>query len=108
MDNKEFYSPQTAGGLMVISVPTVKAKNRISEVMDILSSQDWGNVHIIYVLSDDKDLIGLVPISKILTAKENEFIEGLMIKPKLTIHPSLYQEKVVIEAIKADVESVPV
>lgn len=105
---KEFYPLETAGGLMVTCVPIVKAKNKISEVINILSSQNWGNVHIVYVLSEDKTLIGLVPISKILASGENEIIENLMITPQLTIHPFLYQEKVVIEAIKADVESVPV
>ncbi|KTD25691.1 Magnesium transporter mgtE [Legionella lansingensis] len=108
MMDKNTYSPETAGGLMVTSVPVVKTNTTASEVMTILASKDWGDVHTIFVLSEEKTLVGLIPVPKVLAAKKDETAEQLMSKPKLTITPSLSQVNLVREAIKSDVESVPV
>lgn len=106
--SKNSYSPESAGGLMVTSVPIVKSSDTVSDVMKILSGKDWGDVYTVFVLSERETLIGLISVSKILASKKNETAEHLMAKPELTIAPSLSQEKVVIEAIKADIDSVPV
>lgn len=106
--HKNSYSAKSAGSLMVTSVPVAKTLDTASDVMKMLSSRDWGDVHTVFVLSEQRILIGLIPISKILASKSDEIVEHLMTKPKLTVASSLSQEKVVIEAINADVESTPV
>lgn len=108
MDEKELYAPESAGGLMIRSVPTSKRTDTVSDVMFHLSHKDWANVHAVYVLSEDQVLLGILPIARLLGANGNEAVDGLMVKPKLTMHPNADQEKVVINAIKADVESVPI
>ncbi|HAT9777351.1 TPA: CBS domain-containing protein [Legionella pneumophila subsp. pneumophila] len=106
--HKKSYSAESAGGLMVSSVPIANIFDTASDLIKILSSKDWGNIQTVFVLSEGEILIGLIPISKILAAKRNATVKQLMTTPKLCIDPSLSQEKLVREAIKADVESVPV
>ncbi|HAT9777603.1 TPA: hypothetical protein JBD69_16620, partial [Legionella pneumophila subsp. pneumophila] len=79
--HKKSYSAESAGGLMVSSVPIANIFDTASDLIKILSSKDWGNIQTVFVLSEGEILIGLIPISKILAAKRNATVKQLMTTP---------------------------
>lgn len=108
MQNNTIYLPETAGSLMVTAIPVVLLTEKMDNVMDTLAREDWKHCNEIYVISEKQTLVGQVSISKVLSAEKTEVISNLMSKPKITVNPTYTQERVVIEAIKAGVTSVPV
>lgn len=108
MIEKSEYSTETAGGLMITAVPTASPSDTISEIEKKVSQQKFDDIHLIYVLSPQDELLGLVPLSVILSTSREKKIKDVMAKPLLTVTPQIDQERVVIDAIKLDIEQVPV
>ncbi len=108
MAEESLFPPETAGGLMVTQLPTAHRTNTVSEVVERISKKKWDDIYFVYVLTQDGKLIGLVPLTILLASPKTKTMDELMIKPLLTLTPETDQEKVVIEAIKLDIEQVPV
>lgn len=93
---------------MVTLVPIAHHTNTVSKVIDLISKKKWDDIYFVYITTTDGKLIGLVPLTLILASSKTKTMEDLMIKPVITLTPETDQEKVVIEAIKLDIEQVPV
>lgn len=93
---------------MVTGVPIAHHTNTVSQVVELISKQKWEDIYYIYIVTTDHKLIGLVPLTHILMSAKTKTMEDLMIKPLIALTPEIDQEKVVIEAIRLDIEQVPV
>ncbi|WP_133130260.1 CBS domain-containing protein [Legionella yabuuchiae] len=105
---QSIYSQKTAGSLMTTLVPIANLTDTLDKIKLKLSERDWGDIRVVYVVSDTQKLVGIIPINKILASSDNESVSTLSSKPKLSVLPSLSQEKLVKKAIQSDVESVAV
>lgn len=108
MDKLPFYHPETAGLLTTVKVPTAKYKAHVVDVLKYLSGKDWDEIHTIYIISDEGHLLGVVPLSKLLAARGHQTLSLIMDRPKSIVDPDLDQEKVVVEAVKNNLQSIPV
>ena len=89
-------------------VPIAHRTNTVAEVVELISKKKWDDIYFVYILSTDGKLTGLVPLTILLASPKTKTMDELMIKPLITLKPETDQEKVVIEAIRLDIEQVPV
>ncbi len=108
MENPIEYKPESAGALMTLKVPIIHPSNTVEEAIKILSHRDWDDSDTLYVISVHHQLIGTVPISRLLANHHSTLIETILDKPKVTVNPHTDQEKVVIAVISNDLETIPV
>lgn len=93
---------------MVTNIPTILSDENASAAMKQLANGAWDDIHSIYVVDKEKILKGVMPIHKLVTAKDDESVAGLMDRPKIVVKPETDKEKVAVEALKNDLKSVPV
>src|SRR5690349_4118794 len=94
--------------IMVKKVPTARPTDSVSHVLNLLSEDSWEDIHSIYIISETEELLGVVPIHTLLISNRQETIEKIMDKVKVVAYPHIAQEKLVLDAIRHDVQFVPV
>lgn len=108
MDKNAAFLPDTAEEVMVRKIPTAKSSETVSHMLSLLAKESWDDIHSIYVTSEQDELLGVVPIHKLLISEKGEMLGRVMDKIKLKVGPHTDQEKIVVEAIRKDITSVPV
>lgn len=106
MDKKAIL--ESAGSLITKNVPTVSGSESVKEILGKLAKHEWDSISMIYVLSEERELIGEIPIKKLVSAPDSAKGSTLMIKPRVIIHEHEDQERIAIEAIAYDLKSMPV
>ena len=108
MDNKSTYSAESAGGLMVTKVLIGQPQTTVAEIIKRIAKESWEDIHNVYVLSPSNTLLGKVRLKKILAVDQKTKLIQILDKIKISVSPTTDQEKVVIEAVRNDVKSIPV
>lgn len=98
----------SAGALVAKNVPTASSSEHAKEILAKLSRREWDSITVTYILSKENELLGIVPISKLVAAAEKTRMHELMIKPAVVINETDDQERVAVEAIANDLKSMPV
>lgn len=101
-------SSETAGALLTSHVPTALESDSAKSVMQKLSREEWESISVTYVLSGDKQLVGIIPIRKLVSASEGVKCEDIMTRNPIVVSVGDDQERVAYEAIANDLKSVPV
>lgn len=101
-------SAETAGALLSSQVPTAFEDDSAKLVMRKLSKEEWETIVLTYVLSSEKELVGIIPIRKLVAAGDGVLCKDLMIKNPVMVSVKDDQEKVAYQAIANDLKSVPV
>jgi magnesium transporter len=105
---KKIKLNQYAGTLITKNVPTVELHDEAKKILAKLAKSEWDSIAMTYVLSPKGELVGEIPIGKLVSARENMPAVDLMIKPVVVIHEHEDQERIAIEAIANDLKSMPV
>ncbi len=99
---------QYAGKLITKNVPTVALHQEAKTILNMLAKREWDSISMIYVLTEFGELVGQIPIGKLVSARENMMAVDLMSKPKVVLHEHEHQERIATEAIANDLKSMPV
>lgn len=102
------FLTDSAGALVAKNVPTASSSEHAKEILAKLSRREWDSITVTYILSEENELLGIVPISKLVAAAEKTQMYELMIKPAVVINETDDQERVAVEAIANDLKSMPV
>lgn len=105
---KTSVSLESVGNLITKNVPTVTSSQTAKEILSKLSRHEWDSIAMTYVLSESDELVGEIPIKKLVSASDSTRASELMISPKVVIHEHEDQERIAIEAIAYDLKSMPV
>ena len=107
IDNK-IYPKNTAGRKMTSNVPTAKSNELAKKVIEkIRKNDDYESVNYVYIVQDSK-LEGIVPIKKLLFAKDNQLMSDLMIQNFSYVCPDTPKDKIATLVIKKNIKAVPV
>ena len=98
----------SAGALVTKNVPTASTSDHAKDILTKLSRREWDSITVTYILSDSNELLGVVPISKLVAAEEKAQMHSLMQKPSVIIIEDEDKERVAVEAIANDLKSMPV
>ncbi|MCX7928904.1 MAG: magnesium transporter [Patescibacteria group bacterium] len=85
-------------------------KNTVSQTLLLLKKDTnyWPNTEFIYVVDNNKKLIGIVPFRKIITSSPNTYLGDIMQTKFTYLSPNTHQETAAKIAIKENLQSLPV
>lgn len=104
---KKIHLNESAGQMITKNVPTVASSEKANDILVKLAKHEWDSISMVYVLSDLGELIGEIPIGRLVSG-EGKLAGELMIKPVVIIHEHEDRERIAIEAIANDLKSMPV
>lgn len=104
------YPDDSAGGIMKTEVATATQSSTVREVVDTirLHSDDFHDVHNVFVTDERRRLVGLVPLRALLLHEEDTPLERFMEREVVSVEVDLDQEEVARIFEKYDMLSVPV
>jgi magnesium transporter len=104
------YPPETAGGIMTNRYVWIKKDYTIREAVDKLKvfAEMAENLYYLYVLNEQKELVGVVSYRDLLLANMDEKIEDVMFTRVISVPAHLDQEEVATIIERYDFISVPV
>lgn len=104
------YPAETAGGLMTNQFVWINADQTVRQAVDKLKTYAGfsENIYYLYVINDEKKLVGVVSYRDLLIADLHEKIEDLMFNRVVAVHVDADQEEVAQTIERYDFIAVPV
>lgn len=104
------YKDDTAGGIMQTELVAVKEDLTVAGAIKAIRAmaKDIQDIHNIFVIDEDKRLIGTVNISKLILSPSKTLVRDIMDTKPVKVRVDLDQEEVARIFQKYDVVSVPV
>lgn len=101
-------SGETVGSIMARSVPTCLPTQKKSEILKILSQKKWESIHSVYVLDQQKKLLGVVHVNSLLATSARSTAKDLIKPVRESLRKNDDQEKAIYLAVKDDIIAIPV
>lgn len=104
------YPPDTAGGLMTNQFVWINTHLTVRQAIDKVKSYVHfsENIYYLYVINDEKKLVGVVSYRDLLIADLDEKIEDIMFNRVVSVHVNADQEEVAQTIERYDFIAVPV
>jgi magnesium transporter len=104
------YGAETAGGLMTTEFLAQPEEATVEEVLIYLRqhSEHLDMVYYLYIIDEEKHLLGVVSLRQLVTADPNTAMYNLMDRDVINVHINDDQEKVAYVIAKYDLLGVPV
>ncbi|MFD2671317.1 magnesium transporter [Marinicrinis sediminis] len=104
------YEPETAGGIMTNRFVWIRHHYTVREAVDKLKAfaEFAENIYYLYVLDDQKKLVGVVSYRDLLLADMENRIEDIMFSRVIHVHVDMDQEDVARTIERYDFIAVPV
>ncbi|MBO8172614.1 MAG: magnesium transporter [Bacillaceae bacterium] len=104
------YPPDTAGGIMTNRYVWIRNYYTVQEAIDKLRSfaEMAENIYYLYVLDEDKKLVGVVSYRDLLLADTNDKIDDIMFSRVISVNVDMDQEEVAQIIERYDFIAVPV
>jgi len=106
----ESYDEGTIGAIMTSDYVALKSGMTVSQAIDALrsSAPDAETIYYAYVLDEDRQLIGVVSLKQLITARASQEIEGFMKRSVISVHTRGPVEEAVRVMGKSDLLALPV
>lgn len=106
----DYYQPETAGSIMVTTVPIVRMQERIRDAVSFLRSKagEFETLNYVYVTDDTGVLKGTVSLKTLLTADSDSLISNVMHTGLVIAREADDQERVAQLALQHQLKAVPV
>jgi magnesium transporter len=97
------YPPDTAGGIMTPEVVAIPGTKTVADAVEYVrvASQDE-ELHEIYVVDDERKLIGTVPLRRLVTSPPSRKLESIADRDAVRVFADDHQESVVQDIRKYD------
>jgi magnesium transporter len=102
------YPAESVGSVMTAAVPTCKPSDKRQDVIAKLVGNLWEDMHYVYVVDDDHKLLGWLRIAELVQQPANSRVEHIIRRATAQLSPLDDQEMAVFQAVKNDLDSVPV
>jgi magnesium transporter len=104
------YPADTAGGIMQTEHVEVSEGTRVDEAIEIIRNQvrEAPDIHSVFVVNQDRQLTGILPLRKLILARPEERVENMMDRQVIAARVDLDQEQVAQLFKKYDLLSLPV
>lgn len=108
--NAERYPPSSAGRVMTTAYIALDVKMTAEEAIDSIRAADdgAGSVLYLYVVDEERRLLGYVPIRRLVAAPPTSRCGDLQIEVPMTVHPEADQEEVAHLVARYDLLALPV
>ncbi|MEL7169095.1 MAG: CBS domain-containing protein, partial [Bacteroidota bacterium] len=104
------YDEETAGGLMEVDYVVVNEDATVAEATEAVRAcaEEVDQVYAVYVVDAQRRLQGIVPLKRLLLAREGRPVRDLMITDIVTTEPDEDQEEVARQFNRYDLLAAPV
>ncbi len=104
------YPEDSAGGIMQTELVSVKQDSTVKEAVELIRShsEQVEDLHNVFVINADLQLVGILPLRKLLLAGENTPISEIMDKSTVYATADMDQEEVARIVKKYNIISLPV
>ena len=105
------YPEDSAGQLMTEDFVEVAPTDTMSDVLDLIRStndEEFETVNYIYVLSEDRHLLGLLTLKRVIRAQPNSAARDVMVEDVITVPVKMPEEEVARTLAKYGFSAVPV
>jgi len=104
------YPEDSAGGIMQTELISVPKTATVQEAIEFIRSHLEGieDLHNVFVTDEDRRLVGVLPLRKLLLAREDTVLSAIMDKPVVHVSDDEDQEQVANVFKKYDIVSLPV
>lgn len=104
------YDENTAGGIMAKEVAVVNQKDTIKQAIRTVRklAKEYKNIYVVYVVDDDRVLVGTVSLQDLLLHAPNKRMYKLMNADLINVTTDVDQEEVARIFKKYDIVSLPV
>ena len=105
------YNEESAGGIMNPIVLTVNSESNVKDVLDTIrfkAEEDNMELYYVYVVDNQKHLLGVVSLRKLLTAPIKQKITEIMIKDIVKLHVDDRQDHIAEDFMKYQFNALPV
>ncbi|KKS38250.1 MAG: hypothetical protein A3G49_02300 [Candidatus Sungbacteria bacterium RIFCSPLOWO2_12_FULL_41_11] len=106
---KTYYS-ESAARAMISDFPVCRPNQSVEEARSYIleGARHFETINYIYVIGDDKKLLGTVSLRELFQAEKERKISGIMKTGPVFLHPHSDQEKAVLLALHNNIKAVPV
>jgi magnesium transporter len=108
MADRSKHRIETAGQLLVARVPRASPEDRAGPTLSRVQGHPYDYVGAVYLVASDDTLAGVVPMTRLLSAKPETPLQELRIRSIPTVHAGIDQERVASLAIHHGLPAVPV
>lgn len=104
------YEEKTAGSIMTTEFVVLNKSQTVKETLEQLKIEapDAETIYYLYVIDEDKHLVGVVSLRDIIVSEENALISDLMNKNVFSVSVGMDQENVAQKIMDYDYLAVPV
>ena len=104
------YPADTAGGIMQVEHVAVPASIRVDQAIEMIRgyTDEVHDIHNVFVIDQDRRLVGLLPLRKLILARPYELVERVMDRQVISARVDMDQEEVARLFKKYDLVSIPV
>lgn len=109
-DRNQKFGIETAGSMMSDDFITLPMRDTVDQTIDYLRKTLYQreDIHYIYVLNDDKLLVGVIAIRELLAAKGEATLQEIMKTKIKTLSPDIDQEQVAQLFQETELVTIPV
>lgn len=105
------YPDSSAGQLMTEDFVEVSPTDTMSDVLDLIrntNDEEFETVNYIYVLSEDRHLLGLLTLKRVIRAQPNSLARDVMVEDMITVPAKMPEEEVARTLARYGFSAVPV
>ena len=104
------YPADTAGGIMQTEYVAVPANIRVDQAIEMIRgyTDEVHDIHNVFVIDQNRRLVGLLPLRKLILARPYELVERVMDRQVISARVDMDQEEVARLFKKYDLVSIPV
>jgi len=108
--DKNNNSHESAGRIMATNFPTILSSKKIEDVWSLLftESKNFETINYIYVVNDEKKLLGVFSIKDIFINDKKTLVQNIMTTEVFKVRPHTDQEHVVKLALHNNLKAIPV
>jgi magnesium transporter len=108
--DKNHYLHESAGRIMATGLPMVSPHKNIGDVWDLLfnESKNFETINYIYVVDNQKKLLGVFSIKDIFTNSKETLIQKIMIREVFKVRVHTDQKHVAKLALQHNLKAIPV
>ena len=109
MSAKNTYAPASVGNLLSVDVPVhVPSVTCATVIAELAKDVDWDDIHHIYIVDEHQKFLGYVPLSTAIKSPRTTQLKQIMQKAPAVLHVDADQEEAVFEAVRTDMDAIPV
>jgi magnesium transporter len=108
MTSQTSYPDGSVGSIMSVDIPVhLPAVPCAQIITELAKDVDWDDIHHIYLVDEHQKFLGYAPLSKAIKAPKLK-LKDIMQKAPALLHVDADQEEAVFEAVRTDLDAIPV